>query len=309
MRLERTAARVVFSLTLAGFIPAVLAGAQAQSTPSPDSMALGHSVVVIGPHSPMFDTLLERWFPGAGGVRCFATVKPLLAIVHNNTRRVVKAYVVKWVITNSDGTTTTKYLNGVNEPSNVWQLTGQVNAMGPGGSGTATQLVSPFFRWTEERFPNLLAGQAVIATFCALAQQLPVVQQPLVFEAQTASSIRLSLDGIIFGDGVFVGPDTSKLFERFEAAQKAEVDEGAWLLSQINGRSTDQEIRNGLSQHIYAGHNDTGTDRASLYGASRGEEAGRLLGALNELSPAGLAEVARRLAGERPLTLTRRVSP
>lgn len=99
------------------------------------------------------------------------------------------------------------------------------------------------------------------------------------------------------------------MFERFEAAQKAEVGEGAWLLSQINSGSTDQEIRDGLSQHIYAGRNDTATDQVSLYGASRGEEAGRLLGALNQLSPAGLAEVARRLAEDRPLTLTRQVGP
>ncbi|MGH9405376.1 MAG: hypothetical protein ACRD3D_06010 [Terriglobia bacterium] len=209
MGLKAIGVRVLIAVVFAGIAPA-LAGAQGR-TFAPNSMAIAHSVVVIGPNSPAFDTLLERWFPGAGGVKCFATVEPLLAIVHNNSRRVVKAYVVKWVITNSDGTTTIKYLNGVNEPSNLWQLTGQVNAMGPGGGGTASQLVSPFFRWTEERFPKLLAGQAVIATYCALAQQLPVVQQPLVFEAQRASSIRISLDGVIFGDGVFVGPDTSKL--------------------------------------------------------------------------------------------------
>ncbi|MGH9400692.1 MAG: hypothetical protein ACRD2P_01125, partial [Terriglobia bacterium] len=152
------------AVLLAGLIPTVVvAGAQGQA-PSAKSFALRHSVVVIGPNSPLFETVLAKDFPGVSQVNCFQAVEPLLAILHNNTRRIIKGYMVKWTVTNADGSKDTASLVGLNEPDSLWKLTGQRTVMGLAGTGLGTLLVSPFFRWSKKRFPVLLSSNAVVGT-------------------------------------------------------------------------------------------------------------------------------------------------
>jgi hypothetical protein len=296
--------RLILAVILAGLAPAA-ALAQAQVKPrGPNSMAVSHSVAVIGPNRPIFDDLLERWFPGASGVNYYETVKPLLAIVHNNTRNVVKAYVVKWTITNADGSTATEYLPVMSEPGpGEAQLTGERTVLGPGGSALETELVSPYFRLPRNRFAGLLEINAVLIHFQAASLK------PLASNSRSATSIQTTLDGAIFDDGVFVGPNTFKLYERFQASQQAEVDEAGWMLNQLSAGLTDQQLRDSLSQHIYQGRTSSSTNTAGFYGAARGEEASRLLSAFDQGGHTALRHEASALAGARPLALTKQAAP
>lgn len=90
--------------------------------------------------------------------------------------------------------------------------------------------------------------------------------KPPVASVQRAVSVRATLDGAVFGNGVFVGPD-----------QQAEVEDEQWMLQHLNSGGIDQEVRHKLSEQIYKGHNATGTDSYSSYTAARGEKASRLL--------------------------------
>jgi hypothetical protein len=257
-------------------------------------------VVVIGANRPCFDELLDRWFPGVSEVKYYEAVKPLLAIVHNNTMRAVKAYLVKWSITNADGSTSTEYLPVVSEPApGEAQLTGARTVLGQGASGFATELVSPYFHWPQRRFQGPLQVMAVMNTFQA------ATLNPLASNIQGATSIQTTLDGAIFEDGVFVGPDTSQLYEKFQAAQQAEVDEAGWMLNQLSAGLADQQLRDGLSEHIYQGRNSTGTDPTSLNGAARGEEASRLLSVFEHGGQTPLQAVATTLANAKRMTLQR----
>ncbi|MGH9352774.1 MAG: hypothetical protein ACRD2G_11540 [Terriglobia bacterium] len=303
MRALHTASRALFCLALLAIIPAVsLAGGQATS-PAPKSFATAHSVVVIGPNSPLFDSVLEKDFPGVDQVNYFQQIKPLLAIIHNNTRRVVKAYVVKWTITNSDGSTSTAMLPVMWEPPpGDPALAGTVTVLGPAGTGLGTQLVSPYFHWTRGRFPQLLKGNSVFIRFqCASLR-------PLAATAQNATSVRVTLDGAVFGDGVFVGPDTTMLYERFQAEQQARIDESGWMQNQLESGETDQQLRDSLSNQIYAGRNSTGTDTASLYTAARGEAASRLLSVLNFGGRAALKQISLQLMNAKRITVQRDAS-
>jgi hypothetical protein len=231
-------------------------------------------------------------------VNYYATVKPLLAMVHNNTLRVVKAYVVKWTITNADGSTATEYLPVLSEPGpGQARLTGERTVLGHGGSGFETALVSPYFNWPQRGFAGLVQGNAVMISFQAARLK------PLASNIQSATRVQTTLDGVIFGDGVFVGPDTSGLYERFQASQQAEVDEAGWLLNQLSAGLTDQQLRDSLSGHIYQGRNSTGTDPASLYAAAQGEEASRLLSIFEQGGQTALQAIATRLANAKRLTL------
>ena len=303
MRQTGMSAPVVLAAMLGVAVPAArLARAQGQAPP-PRSMALGHSVAVIGPNSPIFEGLLEKDFPGVSQVDYYQQIEPLLAVVHNNTRRVVKAYVVKWVITNADGSTATEYLPVMSEPApGQAQLSGQRAVLEPGGSGFETELVSPYFHWPQRMFQGLLQVNAVRTNFQAASREL------LASNIQSATRIQTTLDGAIFDDGVFVGPDTSGLYERFQARQQAQVDEAAWMLNQFSASPTDQQLKDALSEHIYQGRNSTGTDPASLYTAARGEEASWLLSLLEDDGQAALRHVAANLATAHRLTLRRGTS-
>ena len=298
MRRTGIITRLILAVILAGLAPAAVL-AQAQAKPyGPNSMAVGHSVVVIGPDSRNFEGTLENDFPGVTDVNYFEAIRPLLAIVKNHTLRVVKAYAVKWAITNADGSTTTEYLSVVSQPApGEAQLTGDRTVLGHVGSGYETELVSPYFNWPQSRFPGLVQVNAVIASFQAASRK------SLASNIQSATGIQTTLDGAIFGDGVFVGPDTSGLYERFQASQQAEVDEAGWVLNQLGAGLTDQQLRDSLSEHIYQGRNSTGTDPTSLYGAARGEEASRLLSVIEHGGQSALQAVATRLANAKPLAL------
>lgn len=301
MRRTGISARIFVAVVLAGLIPAALIAGSLGRPYSPDSFALRHSVGVIGPNARSFEGSLESNFPSLSDVNHFQQVKPLLAIVQNNTKRVVKAYVIKWTIINSDGSNSAAYLTVVQEPLDQWTLTGQRTVLGP----TGTNLVSPFFHWNKGEFPVLLHDGAVEGTISAVTSQ-----EPLVVKAKGAVSIKTVLDGAVFGDGVFVGPDTSKLYERFQAEQKAEVQEGKWMLDKLNSDATEQQIRGSLSEHIYEGRNAAaGITAASLYAASRGEEATRLLSVLEQGGLGRLRMVATRLAGATPLVLRKLAEP
>lgn len=305
MRAIRNISQRLLGLALLALIPvAVLAAGGQASTPAPKSFATAHSVVVIGPNSPLFDSLLQKDFPGVDQVNYFQQIKPLLAIIHNNTLRVIKAYVVKWTITNSDGTTSTAILPVMWEPPpGDPVLAGTVAVLGPAGTGLGTQLVSPYFHWPKEAFPSLLRGNAVMIHFQAANTR------PLISGVQTASSTRVSLDGAIFGDGVFIGPDASHLYERFQALQRARLDEAAWMQSELNAGVTDEQIRNALSSQIYAGRNSTATDPASLYAAALGETASKFLTVFERSGQGALKRVSVQLSNAKAMTLRKGNSP
>ncbi|MGH9604737.1 MAG: hypothetical protein ACRD3N_03445 [Terracidiphilus sp.] len=304
MRLTGIGARIVLALVSVGLIQVAAPAGPQTGQLSPNSFAVSHSVVVIGPNSPLFDSVLQKDFPGVSELTFFGAMQPLLAIVHNNTKRVIKAYVVKWTITNADGSTSAAALSVISEdPLEEGGVAGTRTVLGPAGTGLGTQLVCPFRDyWSRRDFAGAPPG-ADQSTFVVDAQY-----EPLVAEASTARSIQTTLDGAIFGDGVFVGPDTSKLFERFEAEQKAEVDEANWMLTQLNNGITNQQLTDALSQQIYNGRNATGTDDASLYTAAQGRAAEGLLADLLQQGQQYMRAVATTLAKATPALLRRQTT-
>ncbi|MGH9327980.1 MAG: hypothetical protein ACRD2B_15025 [Terriglobia bacterium] len=296
--------RIIPCLMLASCLALSEMGLAAQGTQiSPKSFAGSHSVVVIGANRPAFDSVLEADFPGVSQVQYFSAVKPLLAIIHNNTQRVLKAFAVIWTIVSADGAKSTAILTVVSEPGvDEWRLPGARTVLGRAGTGLGIQLISPFFHWARARIGAVLP--ALGTTFSALSSQ-----QAIVAGAQSAASVSAGLDGAIFGDGVCVGPDTSKLFERFQAAQRARIDEARWVESQLNSGATDQQLRQRLSKQIFAGRNSAGTGAASLYAEARGREAERFLAVLDGDGHAALIAASRALSLAAPLTLTRAGTP
>ncbi|MGH9327452.1 MAG: hypothetical protein ACRD2B_12315, partial [Terriglobia bacterium] len=72
----RTLPWLMLLLSLAMMSPWATAGAGAQAVQFPsNSVAFSHSVIVIGPNRPAFQTLLARDFPGVSKVEYFNAVE------------------------------------------------------------------------------------------------------------------------------------------------------------------------------------------------------------------------------------------
>jgi hypothetical protein len=283
-----------------GVLVMLTVGGRTQSDPTPSQAP--HHVSFIGSNDPRFDDILAHQFPGVGQVPGFQNIRPLLAIVDNDCSIAVNAYVIKWAVIGPDQTESDADLSVVREASPSLALSGEYPVLNSGG----IMLVSPFFSFSPRQIegPLQAGAKALEITFGALAFK------PLVSKAQSASSVKASLDGIVFVDGLFSGPDASNLYERFENEQQGQVDEATAILNLFTTsvKVTDDQIRDQLNQQIYESASSSGTDSASLHTAAAGRQASRFLEILESRGQVGLKKMATRVAQARRMTL-QRVAP
>jgi hypothetical protein len=84
-------------------------------------------------------------------------------------------------------------------------------------------------------------------------------------------------------DASFVGPDESKLQNRFESDRNGQHDEGISIAHALKDKPSDQVIIDKLNAHIQRGKAlDGRTDRESLYHIARGKQAEKFLQILQQ---------------------------
>jgi len=262
---------------------------------------------LLRPEDPGFDAALDIKFPGMRSVPGFQTIKPLLVIFENESSHDLMAFVVQWTITNQDGSTTKTLLPVMHEPRGHWEpsgdkaiLTGQKRVL----HSKETELISPFFHWSASQFSGLLSVHAVEITVS------DSLRKPLMLQSQMQHNFDAALDAVIYDDGLFVGGNESKLFERYMAEQLIQRDEGISIFKLIRNGTSDSEIASKLSQQIQKGNASTGTDNLSLYDAARGRTARRLLAELqSSRGRDGLQTMAARLARAQVTRLRRALAP
>jgi hypothetical protein len=274
----------------------VAASAEAGAYPQAGTTANDIRIVsLLQPGDTGFAATLDSEFPGLKDVADFPPVAPLVVILHNESRHGLLAYSIQWTVTHTDGSVSTEFHEVIQEPDDKWTLSGQRVILLPGD----TQLVSPSFHWSASQFRTLLRLQAVSLSLDA---GLP---RHLGDDFGNASKIHAALDGVVFDDGVFIGPDTGRLYERFQAEQRGELEEGAWLEQQFAIGKDTLEITPWLKAQIKKAEALTGSEKTALYNAARGREASRFLGILEDSGEAALEAEAKRVAGSKPIALRR----
>jgi hypothetical protein len=268
----------------------------------------GRDVAIVAPNDAQFDSTLDSLFPGVSELPEFRAVRPLVVIVKNDSAFPVNAFGVRWIVDTPNGTTSDIEMpvvqgGGGRPEANGSALTGEHAVLRPRES----ELVSPYFHFDAgylEGFLNAsrLSGVGAGGIFRAAAGE------PLLAEIKGGASVQTSLDGVLFADGVFAGPDASKLCERVQSEQQAGVDEGKWILSILGTGLTDQQIKDKLSEQIYAGASVAGMDPASLYRAALGRQAKMYLGVLDG-GQSGLQRTASLMASATPMSIQKQGGP
>jgi hypothetical protein len=179
------------------------------SSPSPN-------VVLVSPQDPTFDATARRLL-GAAASGPALDLKPFLVIVSNRSTDTIVAYQVAWKITNTNQTAEYVYTNFM-YPDGVMPAILASRDQQPLVPGD-DRLVGPEFQldpsWTAANVQDVLLG-----TIQDQQTEIPRVER-----------LDISLNAVIFADGLLVGPDTqdfSKIFAIY-------VDEKQKWLRQVVG--------------------------------------------------------------------------
>jgi hypothetical protein len=255
----------------------------------------------LNPAQPGFHAALSSHFPGIESVPNFARIEPYLLLLHNASAHAVLAYAIEWHLELANGAKRAISAVVISAPGTKWALSGQAPIVGP----HAWLVVSPFFHWNAAEF------QSLIATKEAESQFQSALKNPQLAGLQGWPTVDPTLDGVVLNDGVFIGPDTLKLFERFEATQKAEFELGEWVLAQFSkpGGADELDMNTTLRNQIRAGRDPVFGPAPSFYVAARGAEAARLHECLHKKGMKALRQLAVRLTFSDPLPLRRAAVP
>ncbi len=234
-----------------------------------------HGLRIITPADPSFDGRLRALLKGQdGGGDAAESLKPFSVIIENTGRRKAVAYMLQWCFTKEGGQDDC-YRHAYASPDALMEGL-------PPGSEAA-----------EERSFNIRPNRARLIRFVSpdgsSQFRLPVSREEAeqiragasvdrdallrryLAELAKYTDVTVSLDGVFFDDGTFVGPDTTGFF----SVVKAEVDARRDLLNDIAlgltrlGKSKEEVFRHvekvAGGPDVAVGSDSTPTDFYNFY--------------------------------------------
>jgi hypothetical protein len=157
------------------------------------------SLTMLTPSSPDFASVLSGVFPGVWGEAGFARVRPYLVILRNDTPLPAVAYALVWTVRSRGGY--------VGHPRRFFVNTAFV-----------------------PRIEETVIAPGALRLVSSVASVAPDGPLPGLFSPSNyppraqATVIGVSLDGVVFSDGSFIGPNTTHLLQRYVAARFAARD-------------------------------------------------------------------------------------
>ena len=181
-----------------------------------------HGIHIVTPVDQSFDELASKHFKN----RSPESLKPLSVFVKNSGSRLILAYALTWELQDKDGKRITSktvgysalgVLMGDENPSNLKHTT----AIEPG-----TVRCFNVDEQIEQDAPETVSGQNT--TFSPQSSeakgQSNAILAKLTSKLSQAASVSVTLDGVIFDDGTFVGPNESSFIQQMQALVNAKVD-------------------------------------------------------------------------------------
>lgn len=189
------------------------------------------SLTLIKPTDQDFDNTLNTYFPGLSLENGYKeAIKPFLVIVKNDTALPAAAYALQWTQYYADGSVRSLPATFVNR--HLMQSVATTYIMPQG-----IRLISPLFNVTPKDYQ----------WYQSFGEMFPASHFPPL---NGATSVDVSLDGVVYNDGTFIGPDKRHILQRHVMARFAERDEVLGALSLINSSKAPQFIVAGQLQQI-----------------------------------------------------------
>lgn len=167
-------------------------------------------LMLIGPTSADFQQMADNVLQGRTDY-VFEQLRPYSVILQNTTQKIIVGYALRW-----------EYLGPNGKRIPVDKTIGQVKALRDGlfpkskSTYGMTAVIAPG-SWRIVT-PQSVVGSDTAVTSPALIAN-PEFVKFMAYKAdklQNAQNLTVSLDGVFFDDGTFVGPDRSAFFEVFQ---------------------------------------------------------------------------------------------
>lgn len=220
------------------------------------------SLTLIKPTDPDFEGMLDTYYPGISDQEGYQnSIRPFLVIVRNDTSELAIAYAITWTANYTDRAVRPLRATFVNRAlMDPWAAT----YLPPGG----IRLIGPMFNLTSKRYEG----------YHSFAQMYPASS----FPSAGLSSVNVKVDGVVYEDGSFIGPDTTQIFERYVMARFAVRDEALSALNLIHSSTAPQltvaqQLQQSLNQEMQRDGRATQRTLLALYVQARARSAQDLL--------------------------------
>lgn len=248
-----------------------------------------HGLELIGPSDPAFKDKISTLLKDKKNP-VVDTLKPYSVFLKNTGNKAIVGYWLKWEMIKLDGTVVSREAGGINPDA---LMDGDITDLGHLSLTTgyaikpnSTRFVSLAFSLGEEEVGGTIgayasgtANEAEVEQFQQAAKNRnpSSMADKLVTELQSYSNITVSVDGVFFQDGTFVGTDNTIFFAQVQAHIDAKRD----LLEEISfatkRKRSSQEIFSDIeeianNQYAIIRQNPTTSDYYNYYKKMYAEE-------------------------------------
>ena len=193
-----------------------------------------HGLFIISPSHPSFDEIMAAYVKGKPNTAP-EDLKPFSIFLKNMGNKAIVAYKMKWECMRPDGTVTTKaksnestwILRNSGWPDHKAAVAEDINMIRPNATWFIS-LGAPSEPVSEAATGMTSGGHVAIALSDESRTDRPYnrasIQELVNTELAKYTSITVSIDGVVFEDGTFVGPDTTNFYSEIKAEMKASYD-------------------------------------------------------------------------------------
>ncbi len=210
-------------------------------------------VHIITSADPDFESVASNYFTSQSSTSN-ESLKPFSVFIKNSGHRTIVAYMLVWQVLRSDG----QVLTNATSYSEPGILMGNEIPTDP--RFKHTQAIEPGtvrgFSWTgtisAEGNPRLGAANAKQSDQSQSFQpaDAAAIRDQLTTELSQATDVTVSLDGVFFDDGEFVGSNTTGFFERIQAMVKAKVDLCADIAAASEKGTLEEAFEHVAAKHL-----------------------------------------------------------
>ncbi len=170
------------------------------------------SLTLIKPSDPLFEGMIDTYYPGISQEPGYQTsIKPFLVLVRNDTALPAVAYAIMWRVHYKDCSVKSQRAVFVNRHL---MFRPAMTYLPP----RYIRLIAPMFNVTPKEYERDKPSYGWYP-----ANSFP--------RSEGLSSVDVNVDGVVYGDGTFIGPDKTRVLQSYLMAKFAERDE---ILAALN---------------------------------------------------------------------------
>lgn len=245
-----------------------------------DTPAMPSKLIALSAIDPTFDAQVEHSYPGLTHREQYEAVRPFLVLLTSNSALTAKAYAISWQVDTSGGAR--HHLSTFFVRSH-FAVPSADHSIRPGD----IRLVSPVFNLSPSEY----------AQHPDFEGQYPSTMYP---HFSSSMIVQSALDGVVYSDGTFAGPNQTQILQLYRCYRNAEHDEALAILEMTASHTSPASINESLNKDVLRGYSAQGKDVQAMYHNARAESADLMRLTLKRVGPDTFDQRLRRLIESGP---------